>query len=164
MMTIVMRSQPSPPTGDVTFVFTDIEGSTALWDRTPDAMTESLAEHDRRIISIVDRHEGYVFTTAGDSFAVAFHSAVQAVEAALDIQFAFLEPAAGLTFKVRVGAHSGMATIRNGDYFGAAVNRGARLWRAPRRPARALAGHRRPPRRGPAGRRRTPRPRPPSAA
>ncbi len=127
MMAIVMRSKPSPPTGDVTFVFTDIEGSTALWDRTPDAMTESLAEHDRRIISIVDRHEGYVFTTAGDSFAVAFHSAVQAVEAALDIQLAFLEPAAGLTFKVRVGVHSGMATIRNGDYFGAAVNRGARL-------------------------------------
>ncbi len=126
-MVAVMRSQPSPPAGDVTFLFTDIEGSTALWDRTPDAMTESLAEHDRRIGSIVDRHDGYVFTTAGDSFAVAFQSAVQAVEAALDVQLAFLEPAAGLTLKVRIGVHSGMASIRNGDYFGTAVNRGARL-------------------------------------
>jgi len=126
-MVTVMRSQPSPPTGDVTFLFTDIEGSTALWDQTPDAMTESLAEHDRRIGSIVDRHDGFVFTTAGDSFAVAFQSGVRAVEAALDLQLAFLEPAAGLTLKVRIGVHSGMATLRNGDYFGTAVNRGARL-------------------------------------
>jgi predicted ATPase/class 3 adenylate cyclase len=122
-----MKSPPSPPTGDVTFMFTDIEGSTALWDQTPDAMAESLAEHDRRINSIVERHDGFVFTTAGDSFAVAFQAAAAAVEAALEVQLAFLEPAAGLTFKVRIGVHSGMATIRKGDYFGAAVNRGARL-------------------------------------
>ena len=51
-----MRSAPSPPTSDLTFLFTDIEGSTALWDRAPEAMTESLAEHDRRINSIVDAH------------------------------------------------------------------------------------------------------------
>jgi predicted ATPase/class 3 adenylate cyclase len=121
-----MQSQ-NPPTGDVTFVFTDIEGSTALWDRTPDAMTESLAEHDRRITSIIERHDGYVFTTAGDSFAVAFQSAARAVEAALEVQLAFLEPVGELTFKVRIGVHSGIATVRNGDYFGAAVNRGARL-------------------------------------
>jgi len=122
-----MKSPASPPTGDVTFLFTDIEGSTALWDQTPDAMTESLAEHDRRIGSIVERHHGYVFTTAGDSFAVAFESAENAVRAALEVQLALLEPAAGLTLKVRIGVHSGLATSRNGDYFGAAVNRGARL-------------------------------------
>ena len=122
-----MKPQASPPTGDVTFLFTDIEGSTALWDRTPDAMTESLAEHDRRMNSIIERHGGYVFTTAGDSFAVAFQEAAEAVEAALDVQLAFLEPVGALTFKVRIGVHSGMATVRNGDYFGAAVNRGARL-------------------------------------
>jgi predicted ATPase/class 3 adenylate cyclase len=122
-----MKSQASPPTGDVTFLFTDIEGSTALWDRTPDAMTESLAEHDRRMNSIIERHDGYVFTTAGDSFAVAFPSAAQAVQAALDVQLAFREPVGELTFKVRIGVHSGTATVRNGDYFGAAVNRGARL-------------------------------------
>ncbi|HUS44320.1 MAG TPA: adenylate/guanylate cyclase domain-containing protein [Ilumatobacteraceae bacterium] len=122
-----MISPPSPPTGDVTFLFTDIEGSTALWDRDPEAMTESLAEHDRRINSIVDAHNGYVFTTAGDSFAVAFHAAVEAVEAALEVQLAFLKPASTLDLKVRIGVHSGVATVRSGDYFGAAVNRGARL-------------------------------------
>ena len=122
-----MRSPTSPPTGDVTFLFTDIEGSTALWDRSPEAMTESLAEHDRRINSIVDGHNGYVFTTAGDSFAVAFQTAVEAVAAALEVQLAFLEPAATLALKVRIGVHSGVATVRSGDYFGAAVNRGARL-------------------------------------
>lgn len=122
-----MKSPPILPTGDVTFMFTDIEGSTALWDRTPDAMTESLAEHDRRMSSIIARHDGYVFTTAGDSFAVAFEAAAQAVQAALEVQLAFLEPVGELAFKVRIGVHSGMATVRNGDYFGAAVNRGARL-------------------------------------
>lgn len=122
-----MKPPETLPTGDVTFLFTDIEGSTALWDRSPDAMTESLAEHDRRVSAIVERHEGYVFTTAGDSFAVAFQAAAQAVQAALDVQLAFLEPVGELTFKVRIGVHSGMATVRNGDYFGAAVNRGARL-------------------------------------
>ena len=122
-----MNSPQIPPTGDVTFLFTDIEGSTALWDQVPEAMTESLAEHDRRIRSIVDRHHGYVFSTAGDSFAAAFQAAAEAVQAALDIQLALVEPAAGLTLKVRIGLHSGSATVRNGDYFGAAVNRGARL-------------------------------------
>jgi predicted ATPase/class 3 adenylate cyclase len=122
-----MNPPPSPPTGDVTFLFTDIEGSTALWDRIPEAMTESLAEHDRRMSSIIDRHHGYVFTTAGDSFAVAFQTATDAVEAALAMQLAFLEPARGLTLRVRIGVHAGMATLRHGDYFGAAVNRGARL-------------------------------------
>lgn len=127
MKRAAMKSPPIPPTGDVTFLFTDIEGSTALWDRSPNAMTESLAEHDRRISSIIERNDGYVFTTAGDSFAVAFEAADQAIEAALEVQLAFLEPVGGLTFKVRIGVHSGVATVRNGDYFGTAVNRGARL-------------------------------------
>jgi tetratricopeptide (TPR) repeat protein len=123
-------------------VFTDIEGSTALWDQTPDAMTESLAEHDRRIRSIVDRHDGYVFSTAGDSFAASFQTAAEAVEAALDVQLALREPAAGLTLKVRIGVHSGTATIRNDDYFGSAVNQG-RLDEAERDYRESLAEARR---------------------
>jgi len=122
-----MNVPASLPTGDVTFMFTDVEGSTALWDRAPDVMTESLAEHDRRIRSIIERHDGYIFSTAGDSFAAAFQAASQAVEAALEVQLALLEPAANLTLKVRIGVHSGTATIRNDDYFGSAVNRSARL-------------------------------------
>ena len=115
------------PTGDVTFLFTDIEGSTALWDRHPDTMPRALAEHDVRIRGVVDAREGYVFTTAGDSFAVAFSSARSAVAAAFEIQRSMLEPAEGLDLRVRIGVHSGTATLRDGDYFGGAVNRAARV-------------------------------------
>jgi predicted ATPase/class 3 adenylate cyclase len=122
-----MNTQPRIPIGDVTFVFTDIEGSTALWDRDPDAMTAALAEHDRRIRKILDEHRGYVFTTAGDSFAVAFEAAADAVAAALEIQLALVEPVAGLSLAVRIGVHSGAASSRDGDYFGTTVNRAARI-------------------------------------
>ena len=76
------------PTGTVSFLFTDIVGSTALWDHHPLAMTDALAEHDERVRSIVERAGGYVFTTAGDSFAVAFPAAPPAVESAVAIQLA----------------------------------------------------------------------------
>lgn len=122
-----MQTRPHIPTGDVTFLFTDIEGSTALWDRDPDSMTAAVAEHDRRIGGILDDHGGYVFTTAGDSFAAAFEAAADAVAAALEIQLAFVEPAAGLSLAVRIGIHSGSASSRDGDYFGTTVNRAARL-------------------------------------
>ena len=89
-----MNLAPNRPTGDVTFMFTHVEGSTALWHRAPEAMTESLGEHDRRIRSIVELHDGYVLNTVGDSFAVAFQAASDAVEAALAVQLALLEPAA----------------------------------------------------------------------
>jgi predicted ATPase/class 3 adenylate cyclase len=111
----------------VTFLFTDLEGSTALWDRYPDLMPQALAVHDVRIRRIVDAHNGYVFTTAGDSFAVAFSSAQSAVMAAFEIQRSMSEPAEGLDFRVRIGVHSGTATLRDGDYFGGAVNRAARV-------------------------------------
>jgi predicted ATPase/class 3 adenylate cyclase len=122
-----MTDSPSPPTGDITFLFTDVEGSTALWDRAAEAMSAALAEHDRRIRAIVRRRGGYVFTTAGDSFAVAFASAVEAVHAAFEIQLAMREPAGSLVLDIRAGLHSGEATVRDGDYFGPEVNRGARL-------------------------------------
>ena len=116
-----------PPTGDVTFLFTDIVGSTALWDQHPEAMTDALAEHDERIRSIVDGLDGYVFTTAGDSFAVAFESATAALASAVEIQLAMRNPINGLDLPVRIGVHTGTATLRNGDYFGGAVNRAARI-------------------------------------
>lgn len=115
------------PSGEVTFLFTDVEGSTALWDRDADAMAAALEEHDRRIRTILDEHHGYVFTTAGDSFAASFESADDAVAAALEIQLALVEPAAGIVLAVRIGVHSGSASARGGDYFGSAVNRAARL-------------------------------------
>ena len=116
-----------PPTGEVTFLFTDIVGSTALWDQHPVAMTDALAEHDARVRSIVDGLGGYVFSTAGDSFAVAFELAAAALESAVEIQIATRDPLNGLDLPVRIGVHTGVATLREGDYFGGAVNRAARI-------------------------------------
>ena len=115
------------PSGVVTFLFTDIEGSTPLWDAHPDEMDAALAEHDALIRRIVGLHDGYVFTTAGDSFSVSFRSPDDALAAALEIQFALRQPVGGLLFKVRMGLHTAEATVRDGDYFGAPLNRCARL-------------------------------------
>ncbi|MGI9644255.1 MAG: adenylate/guanylate cyclase domain-containing protein [Ilumatobacteraceae bacterium] len=120
----------SPPTGDVTFLFTDLEGSTGLWERDPDAMQDALAEHDRRLTEAVEANSGYVFTTAGDSFAVAFASPAAALAAAIDSQVRLAEPCGELALRIRIGIHTGNATIRDGDYFGAVVNRCARLMAA----------------------------------
>jgi class 3 adenylate cyclase len=70
------------PTGTVTFLFTDIEGSTRLWDQDPGQMKDSLARHDRIVREAVAAQDGYVFSTAGDAFSVAFARPEQALEAA----------------------------------------------------------------------------------
>ena len=62
----------TPPSGTVTFLLTDIESSTALWERDPATMRDALAWHDSVVREAIERHDGYVFTTAGDSFAAAF--------------------------------------------------------------------------------------------
>jgi predicted ATPase/class 3 adenylate cyclase len=116
-----------PPIGEVTFLFTDIEGSTTLWDQWPDIMEAALAEHDQRVRVVCDDCGGYVFTTAGDSFSIAFGSPTDAVSAAIGIQLAMREPALGLDLRLRMGLHTGSASIRDGDYFGGALNRCARL-------------------------------------
>jgi Adenylate and Guanylate cyclase catalytic domain len=62
----------SPPTGTVTFLFTDIEGSTKLWENDPEAMQASLARHDQILADAIDANEGHVFKTVGDAFCAAF--------------------------------------------------------------------------------------------
>jgi predicted ATPase/class 3 adenylate cyclase len=125
--------QPGMPSGMVTFLFTDVEGSTRLWAANPDAMSGSLAVHDTVVRAAIDRCGGYVFATAGDSFAAAFTRATDAVRAAGDIQSA-LDAAVwpGPALRVRMGMHVGEAEERAGDYFGPAVNTAARV---------AAAGH-----------------------
>jgi class 3 adenylate cyclase len=92
------------PTGTVTFLSTDIEGSTRLWEDHGDAMAAALARHDEIARSVFDAHDGYVFATGGDSFAVAFASAVDAVAAAVDCQEALgAEPWDGAVIMVRMG-------------------------------------------------------------
>lgn len=119
----------TPPTGTVTFLLTDIEGSTQMWERNPAVMKEALGWHDRVVREAIERNGGYVFSTAGDSFAAAFGDPMQGAAAAVQIQgeisareWEELGP-----LKVRMGLDAGIAEERDGDYFGPPVNRAARI-------------------------------------
>jgi predicted ATPase/class 3 adenylate cyclase len=122
----------APPTGTVTFLFTDIEGSTRLWDEHPGAMQPALARHDALLRSAVEAHGGYVFSWAGDGLGAAFQRAADAVAAAVDAQLALAaEPwPEGAGVRVRIGLHTGEAEERDGNYFGSPVNRAARVMAA----------------------------------
>jgi predicted ATPase/class 3 adenylate cyclase len=117
------------PSGTVTFLFTDIEGSTRLWEEHPEAMRLALARHDELMRSAIDRHEGQVFKTIGDAFCAAFHTAPDALNAALATQLALATEAwpDGVMIKVRMALHTGAAEVRDHDYFGQPLNRVARL-------------------------------------
>src|SRR5437667_12620038 len=84
MMAKALR--PSPPVGTVTFLFTDIEGSTRLWEQHPRAMQTALALHDTLLRQAIEEHGGYVFKTVGDAFCAAFPTAPDAAAAALAAQ------------------------------------------------------------------------------
>ena len=117
------------PSGTVTFLFTDIEGSTRLWDTAPGDMRAALEGHDAIVRGAIEVHRGYVFATGGDGFAAAFASPIDAVAAAGAAQAALgLEswPEAAM-LRVRMGLHTGVVDERGGDYFGPAVNTAARL-------------------------------------
>src|SRR6476620_6815807 len=77
---------PDLPTGSLTFLFTDVEGSTRLWEKEPAAMSTALARHDALVRAAIERHDGYVFMTAGDAFCAAFRNDERAVAAACDAQ------------------------------------------------------------------------------
>jgi class 3 adenylate cyclase len=121
------------PSGAVTFLFTDVEGSTRLWAEHTEAMERALTRHDGLLRRAIDAHAGSVFSTAGDSFAAAFHRVVDAASAALDGQLALhAEPWPELPqpLRVRMGLHTGVAYERGGDYFGPEVNLAARVMAA----------------------------------
>jgi predicted ATPase/class 3 adenylate cyclase len=117
------------PTGTVTFLFTDLEGSTQLWDRQPEAMRAALGRHDRLLRQAAEKHGGNVFKTGGDAFCMAFHSAPQALAAALEAQLALHVEDWGQAgpLRARAALHTGAVEVRDGDYFGPALNRVARL-------------------------------------
>jgi class 3 adenylate cyclase len=119
----------SPPTGKVTFFFTDIQGSTRLWERDARIMRRALGRHDEIMKGVVESHEGYVFKMVGDACCAAFASAPKALEAALSAQRAiFSEPwDEECKIRVRMALHSEEAEVISGDYFGPSVNRVARL-------------------------------------
>src|SRR5579872_4057256 len=117
------------PTGTVTFLFSDIEGSTQRWEQHREAMKAAVARHEQLMSAAIKQHGGYVFKTVGDAFCVAFPTAPDAVRAALDAQLSLAkEDFASIDgLRVRMGLHTGYAEERNADYFGPAVNRVARL-------------------------------------
>jgi predicted ATPase/class 3 adenylate cyclase len=119
----------SLPTGTVTFLFTDLEGSTRLWEEHPDSMRAALARHDELLDAAIAGRGGHVVKTTGDGFLAAFGDAADAVGAAVDAQLALAdEPWADTgALKVRMGVHSGAAELRDGDYHGTTLNRAARL-------------------------------------
>src|SRR5437016_11498866 len=124
-----LRSTSTLPSGTVTFLFTDVEGSTRLWATEHDAMKVALARHDALVRECIEAHGGHVFKTVGDAFCAAFATAVNALEAALAAQRALRaerwpDQAA---IHARMALHTGAAETRDGDYFGPPLNHVARL-------------------------------------
>jgi predicted ATPase/class 3 adenylate cyclase/Tfp pilus assembly protein PilF len=123
------------PTGTVTFLFTDIEGSTPLWEQRAVEMRSALERHDRVLRGAIESCAGSVFKTTGDGMLAVFGEAKDALSASVAAQRA-LQAADGegvddqtppVALKVRMGLHTGVADLREGDYFGASVNRAARV-------------------------------------
>src|SRR3954453_17041432 len=115
------------PSGTVTFLLTDVEGSTALWEEAPEAMRAALARHDALFDDAVREYRGVHIRPRGegDSRFAVFDAASNAVAAALAIQRAFAAEQwpTPRSIKVRIGVHTGEAELRDGDYYGSVVNR-----------------------------------------
>ena len=119
------------PSSTVTFLFTDIEGSTRRWEHHPGAMKAAVERHDAILRQAIEDNGGHIFRTEGDAFRAAFANAPQALRAALDAQQALnaeswakeIDP-----IRVRMAMHTGAVEIREGDYVGPSLNRMARLF------------------------------------
>jgi predicted ATPase len=111
------------PSGVVTFLFTDVEGSTRRWEADAQAMRAALVVHDKVLRTAIEAYDGFLFSHTGDGFVAAFASPVSAVNAAIDAQ-------RELQLPVRMGLATGEAELRDGDYFGAVLNRAARVMAA----------------------------------
>ena len=122
---------PELPTGTVTFLFSDIEGSTKLWERYPTMMRTALARHDCILRQSIEANGGSVFKTVGDAFYAAFPIALSAMVAAVKAQRLLQAESWGETgpLKVRIALHTGTAEERGGDYFGSSLNRYLIPWR-----------------------------------
>jgi predicted ATPase len=107
----------------VTFLFTDIEGSTRRWEADAEAMRAALLAHDKVLRTAIEAHHGFLFSHTGDGVVAAFASPKSAVDAAVAAQHA-------LELPVRMGLATGEAELRDGDYFGTVLNRAARVMAA----------------------------------
>ncbi|MEP6757069.1 MAG: tetratricopeptide repeat protein [Chthonomonadales bacterium] len=119
-----------PPSGIITFLFTDIEESTRHFERDEQTMLAAVKEHDLLIRTVVGAHEGFVFKTVGDAFMVAFSQPLSAVLSAVEIQRALQSQSpssSALRVRVRMTVHTGSAELRDSDYFGTALSRANRI-------------------------------------
>jgi predicted ATPase/class 3 adenylate cyclase len=152
------------PSGTVTFLFTDIEGSTERWEHHREAMKAALARHDHVLSGAITANGGYIFKKMGDAYCAAFRTAPEAVRAAIAAQQALIKEdfSAVNGLSVRMAVHTGYAEERDRDYFGPSVNRVSRLlsighggqilvsaaasdlvqWELPQASLRALGAHR----------------------
>jgi predicted ATPase/class 3 adenylate cyclase len=115
------------PSGTVTFLFTDIENSTSLWEQFPEAMKSALARHDEILKEAIEASNGQVIKTTGDGMHAVFATAMDALNAAITSQRILQTLISDLTLKVRMGLHTGEAELRGGDYYGGVLNRAARI-------------------------------------
>jgi len=118
-----------PPSGTVTLLFTDVEGSTRLWETERDEMAAALRRHDEILRAAIEQAGGHVFKTVGDAFCAAFSAARAGLDAALAAQRTLTVQSwpTSRPIVVRMSLHAGVCEERDGDYFGPAVNRVARL-------------------------------------
>src|SRR3990172_6403185 len=119
------------PDGIVTFLFTDVEGSTRMWEEAPDSMMQALKQHDEVIDGVAATHHGISVKPRGegDSRFLVFRSALDAVAGVAEMQsrLAAIEWATPKPLRVRASLHTGTADLQVGDYYGSTVNRAARL-------------------------------------
>lgn len=120
------------PTGTVTFFFSDIVDSTPLWERYPEEMKTALAKHDAILKETIAANHGQIIKTTGDGVHSVFSTAIDAIHAAIETQRAIRESTAffeslGLWLRIRIGLHTGEAELRDGDYYGQALNRSQRI-------------------------------------
>ena len=119
------------PLGTVTFLFTDIEGSTKLWEKYPEAMKAALAKHDSVLKEAITSNHGQIIKTTGDGIHAVFGTAIDAVHATLAAQQNLQSLISNsLQIKARMGLHTGEAELRGNDYYGQALNRAARIMSA----------------------------------
>src|SRR5687767_11530542 len=109
------------------FLFTDIEGSTKLWEQHPQAMAVVLEQHDRIIRQAIETHHGHIFKTGGDAFFVVFDDPYQALNTTIEIQKEIAAQTQLLRLRVRTALHSGEAEFRDKDYFGITLNQLSRI-------------------------------------
>ena len=122
-----MKKQIALPSGTITFLFTDIEGSSSLWEQYPEAMKTTLSAHDLILRSTIQNNHGQIIKTTGDGVHAVFSTALDAIKAAVSAQIDLHSRITDPPIKVRMGLHTRESQVRDGDYYGTEVNRAARI-------------------------------------